>query len=110
MGHNEIVQYLVSMGAKIEARDTQMRTPLLKAADTGHLECLKTLLAQGADPDASDVSGLTSLHVSVHRREVEMVKELINVETTVDVPNNVCVLCMHAQKSYQVVQCDCLAV
>ena len=80
---------LASRGGNLEVRDSQVRTPLLKAADSGHMDAVRFLLTNGADPDAADASGLTSLHVAVHRREVDMVEELLQCKASTEVKNNV---------------------
>lgn len=84
-----MVDVLISKGANLEVRDSQVRTPLMKAADSGHIDVVRCLLTNGADPDAFDASGLTSLHVAVHRREMALVEELVQASASTKKKNNV---------------------
>lgn len=88
-GHCSVVNALLSKGANPEVRDSQMRTPLMKAADSGHMDVVRCLLTGGADPDAFDASGLTALHMAVHRREGTMVVELVQARASTEMKNNV---------------------
>lgn len=54
-----IVEVLVGMGAGIEARDTQERTPLYLVANRDALEIIEFLLKKGAKVDAKDGEGNT---------------------------------------------------
>ncbi|MFH4980558.1 hypothetical protein AB6A40_007267 [Gnathostoma spinigerum] len=50
-GHPEIVEYLISSGADINALDIHGMTPLLAAVFEGHKNIIKLLLAKGARKD-----------------------------------------------------------
>ena len=88
-GHCSVVNALLSKEANPEVRDSQMRTPLMKAADSGHMDVVRCLLTNGADPDLFDASGLTALHVAVHRREGAMVEELVQAKASTEMKNSV---------------------
>ncbi|MEU7583693.1 ankyrin repeat domain-containing protein [Streptomyces sp. NPDC041068] len=61
-------------GARVEARDTELRTPLLLAAIGDHVEAAKVLVAAGADVNAQDhrsdspwlVTGVTGSVAMLH--------------------------------------------
>ena len=56
LGNPEMVSFLLTHGANINAKDTRA-TPLAAAVVQGHLEVVKLLLEHGADFNAGDSSG-----------------------------------------------------
>ncbi|XXZ50558.1 ankyrin repeat domain-containing protein [Streptomyces cavourensis] len=48
------VRTAIAGGARVDARDEELRTPLLLAALGDHVEAARLLVAAGADPDAQD--------------------------------------------------------
>lgn len=67
-GHLEIVKYLISKGADINAKAEATRfrgtTALILASMYGHLEVVKYLVSKGADVNAKSDSGMTALNVA----------------------------------------------
>ena len=57
----EVVKYLVSIGANVEAKDKYGKTPLLLASYYDHLDVIKYLISIGANKDAIDNDGKTPL-------------------------------------------------
>lgn len=53
-GDTQAVSAALAAGAAVEARDEQLRTPLLLAALGDHTTAAEVLLAAGADPNAPD--------------------------------------------------------
>ncbi|MEU3977150.1 ankyrin repeat domain-containing protein [Streptomyces bacillaris] len=53
-GDTDGVRTAIEGGARVEARDEELRTPLLLAALGDHVEAARLLVAAGADPDAQD--------------------------------------------------------
>lgn len=53
---------LIAMGAVVDARNNQYRTPAFQAAWQGHLECVKLLAEAGADLNAADKYGESLAH------------------------------------------------
>ncbi|KOU13717.1 ankyrin [Streptomyces sp. WM6372] len=53
-GDTVAVRAAVEGGADVEARDTELRTPLLLASLGNHVEAARVLVAAGADVDAQD--------------------------------------------------------
>lgn len=58
-GHPEMVAFLISKGAEVDARDASGMTALIRAAMHGHTEVLNKLLSAGAKPDIEDEGGMT---------------------------------------------------
>uniref|UniRef100_A0A803THB7 CARD- and ANK-containing Inflammasome Adaptor Protein n=1 Tax=Anolis carolinensis TaxID=28377 RepID=A0A803THB7_ANOCA len=62
-GHTEIIDYLISKGAKLEVKDQKERTPLHRAAKEGHGKAVNMLLQAGADMYTLAQEGKTPLHL-----------------------------------------------
>lgn len=58
-GHVEIVEYLISKGADLNARSNSGSTPLHGAAFHGHPEAVRTLIEKGAEIDIKNNGGYT---------------------------------------------------
>lgn len=56
-----MVCLLVESGASVDARDEQLDTPLLLAAESGHTATAVYLASRGADVEAEDRDGQTPL-------------------------------------------------
>jgi ankyrin repeat protein len=62
--HKEVLIFLLSSSAFVDAVDTRCRTPLMIAASTNVTDAVEILLAQGADVAAHDLDGNTPLHLA----------------------------------------------
>jgi len=76
-GHPELTGFLLSHGARVDARDEIAGTPLHLAARYGHDEAAHVLLAGNATVDARRNGGLTPLHVAVRAGRFPLVKRLL---------------------------------
>jgi len=84
----EIVEYLISKEANINAQDQNGETPLLVAAFYGHSDILNHLLKQREikiDIPNTDLS--TPLHKAAQKNRFMIIQALINAGATVDVYN-----------------------
>lgn len=61
----EIVQWLITVGADPNAKDTGGVTPLHRAVRTRSASAVRALLVNGADPRLGNTSGSTPLHLAV---------------------------------------------
>ena len=75
-GHKDVVAFLGSRGADVNAVDDGQWTPLLLAAYWGHASVCTTLLALGADTAAKARSGDTALDYARQTNKPECVAVL----------------------------------
>lgn len=100
-GHVEAVRFMLtddirnrrSRGAwnkpeAVNSKDKMGNTCLLLAASAGHSELVRGLAAVGAHVDVATKKSGTALHVASALDDVEMVKELLDLNADVCVPNN----------------------
>ncbi|MBE7440279.1 MAG: ankyrin repeat domain-containing protein [Spirochaetales bacterium] len=73
---------------RINARDPQGRTPLLRALEGRSLPAAEFLLARGADPDLTDNLGNHGLHYAVRSAEQDLVRLLLSRSNQIATPNN----------------------
>ena len=60
----EVVEFLLSMGADVQAKDKGGLVPLHNACSYGHLEVVVSLVTHGANVNAPDLWKFTPLHES----------------------------------------------
>lgn len=72
------IALLDNLGANLEARNTNGRTPLYVAAKRGRLEAVKALLDRGANPNSynADVR-FSPLHVAAEYYHLKVIRELL---------------------------------
>ena len=75
----EVVKYLISRGALVNIYCCYGSTPLMAAAETGHVKVLQYLIQCGADVTAVSVRGATTLHHAACAGSSEAVKFLIRM-------------------------------
>ncbi|KAM3838810.1 CARD- and ANK-domain containing inflammasome adapter protein-like [Vipera latastei] len=79
-GHTEIIDYLISKGAKQEVRDNKGRTPLHRAAEKGHDKAVNRLLQAGANMYSLDQEGKTPLHLANQNQHMHVLKNILKEE------------------------------
>ena len=81
-GHSAVVQDLCTSphGAEdVNLADATGRTPLMAAAQSGHLNAMRALHSAGASLTAIDQFGMTCLHVACRAGQLEACNELLCV-------------------------------
>jgi len=77
-GHENVVEWLLSKGAKIEAVAFFGQTALHRAAYRGHGNVVELLLRKGANIEAVDQYGDTALHRAAYRGHEKVVNALLD--------------------------------
>jgi ankyrin repeat protein len=79
-GKAEIAKLLLQLGADVNAREVNGRTPLHHAANNGHLDVIDVLVCHGTDIEAKDNGGMTPLmwgRISRSGRSQQVVEKLL---------------------------------
>ena len=84
-----LVRLLLDAGAKIEAEDTERRTPLWCACALNQPAAVRDLLARGANVDARDDGNRTAAIIASKNGSVAIVRELIAHGADLDVQSTV---------------------
>lgn len=71
------VQKILKEKVNVDSRSDSFKTPLMRAAMNGHIECMKILKQFGADELAVDAKGRTALHIAVASGQLALVKWLL---------------------------------
>jgi ankyrin repeat protein len=77
-GETGAIEMMLKMGAEVDSRDKDRKTPLHDACLKGHVETARLLLDHGAKIDARDHDGVTPLHDAAlggHAKMVELLLE-----------------------------------
>lgn len=54
---DEMIKFLIGLGAHPDAVDLKGRSPSMRAAEYGHVQCLEKLVEAGAKMDIKDLEG-----------------------------------------------------
>jgi len=79
-GFPEMVAYLISKGADVNAGGADGMTPLMCAAAYGHPELLAPLLAAGAKPDLASKEAEVALNFAISSGQVDSVRNLLKAK------------------------------
>ena len=98
-GNEDIVNYLISKGARIDDEDDYGSTPLHYASRSGHLNIVKILINNGANINKKaekiaarlnnirNGTGETPLHNASRLERLDVVKYLISMGAKLDIPD-----------------------
>ena len=82
------MQFMVSKGANVNARNSKGETPLEIAAELGFVEGVDFLISTGARVDETNNTGSTPLIDAVSRRDLSVVRSLLKAGANPDRPDN----------------------
>lgn len=74
----DIANLLLDHHADINARDKDGKTPLIRAADAGHIEIATLLVNRGADANVPDNTGRTALSAAAQQGSLDLVSLLLD--------------------------------
>ncbi|HUK82088.1 MAG TPA: ankyrin repeat domain-containing protein [Verrucomicrobiae bacterium] len=94
-GRVDEVKALIHEGAKVDARDDSLATPLILATRTGQVEIVRTLLKAGADVNATNASGSAALMVAARRGDVPLVHVLLDAKANVRTKDELGITALH---------------
>ena len=77
-GQDDVLEFLLSCGAKINATDNHGRTALATATMFEHEKCVAVLLGNGADPNKSDAYNMHPISFAVAHGFLESARLLIS--------------------------------
>ena len=78
-GNTLSVQKILKEKVNVDSRSDNFKTPLMRAAMNGHIECMELLRQSGADEMAVDARGRTVLHIAVASNRLAVVKWLLEI-------------------------------
>ena len=88
-GDLESVRSLIDDDASmLESKDLEGRSPIINSAVNGDLRLVHLLLELGAKPDARDKRGMSALHYAAQNYSIDIAKELLQHDATVDLADN----------------------
>lgn len=76
-GNTMSVHKILKEKVNVDSRSDNFKTPLMRAAMNGHIECMELLKQSGADEIAVDAKGRTVLHIAVASNRLAAVKWLL---------------------------------
>ncbi|XP_056631369.1 poly [ADP-ribose] polymerase tankyrase isoform X2 [Diorhabda sublineata] len=86
-GRREVVEFLLSAGASIQARDDGGLHPLHNACSFGHADVVRLLLEAGANPNTRDNWNYTPLHEAAIKGKVDVCIALLQHGADVNIRN-----------------------
>ncbi|KAK9444709.1 Ankyrin repeat-containing domain protein [Metarhizium brunneum] len=82
---DELLKLLLGFGADPNTRDATGSTPLVLAAEAGHVKALRALLDHNADPNISNTRETTALHLAAQSGHVASINLLVKKGANMDV-------------------------
>jgi len=88
-GKADVVQFLCSAGADLDAHTKEKNTALMKATKNNHPEVLKILCDHGASLDLQNKGGATALMLAAQQRSADCVTVLLKAKADVNAQKDV---------------------
>jgi ankyrin repeat protein len=83
-----LADLLISHGADIHAKDSNLETALMRAAALNNVDAVTYMLEKGSDPNQKNSSGQTSLMVSARHGFIDIAKSLIKGKADIAASDN----------------------
>jgi ankyrin repeat protein len=84
MKYTPIATKLIEAGARVNDRDIDGYTPLMRAIESDNLALASTLIAAGADVNAKNEDGKTPLMMAIDNHNIHLIKKLIEAGADVN--------------------------
>ncbi|VDI43364.1 Hypothetical predicted protein, partial [Mytilus galloprovincialis] len=94
-GHDELVEFFISVGADVDSQNGFF-TPLTAACHGGHLQTVEVLLEKGANINKSNSQGETPLYTACFEGHNSLVNRLIDKKAEINKQNKFSSTCLHA--------------
>ncbi|XP_063565754.1 putative ankyrin repeat domain-containing protein 30B-like [Gorilla gorilla gorilla] len=88
--HVEVITLLADRKCRLDVRDSENRTPLMKALQCWREACANILVDSGPSPNIVDVYGNMALHYTVYSENLSMVAKLLSRGADIEVKNKAC--------------------
>jgi ankyrin repeat protein len=92
----ECVELLITMGASVDARMDNDKTPLHTAAQKENMDIVRVLLEKGADPNALDGNGNTPLMFAAKNGNYECLKMILKAGGKPNIKGSCEITALHA--------------
>ena len=77
----KLIEFLLGKEAKLNARDSEGRSPILNAVAAGHVDAARVLLKRGADISATDLLMKTCVHIAVENEHLKVLAMLLETRS-----------------------------
>jgi hypothetical protein len=84
LGDFDSVKKLVANGYDINLKNDENKTPILLAAEGGHIACWKHMVEQRGNFESIDIASHSALHIVVRLEDFESLEYMINLEADVN--------------------------
>ncbi|KFQ13840.1 Ankyrin repeat domain-containing protein 7, partial [Leptosomus discolor] len=86
-GHTGVVRFLARKKCQLNPHDCFQKSPLVKAVERQHKDCVAILLEHGANPDLKGACGNTALHLAAIIPSKPLVELLLEHNAHIDAQN-----------------------
>ncbi|XP_072182110.1 uncharacterized protein [Diadema setosum] len=85
-GNLDVLRCLLNGEHASDTQTPQKVTPIMIAAECGHVECVRLFISKGANCETYNGDGWTALHYAAARNQLDVVQLLLETHVPVDIP------------------------